>query len=82
MALIAACGSSILLRYCDQLYDQNIRYRNLAGPAAYPGRDPEQEHEAIMQAALARDADAAAKHLISHYRQTGDFLREQLDRRA
>ena len=31
MALLAACGSPILLRFCGQLYDLNVRYRYLAG---------------------------------------------------
>lgn len=77
-ALISACGSSILLRMCDQLYDQNIRYRMLSGSAAYPGRNVGDEHAAIMQAALDRDADLAVTKLIEHYDKTGAFLRERL----
>ncbi len=77
-ALIAACGSSILLRYCDQLYDQNIRYRRLAGLAAHPSRDVTNEHRAIMEATLDRNADAAAALLIAHYTRTGRFLRPSL----
>jgi len=30
-ALLCACDSPILLGYCNQLYDLNIRYRHLAG---------------------------------------------------
>ena len=56
-ALIAACGSSILLRFCDQLYDQNVRYRQLSGSKAYPKRDIAEEHNAICDSVLARDAD-------------------------
>lgn len=78
-ALIAACGSGILLRFCDQLYDRNIRYRQLAGPVAYPGRNVGDEHEAIMNAALARDADRAVRHLVDHYERTGAFLAERFE---
>lgn len=77
-ALISACGSSILVRMCDQLYDQNIRYRMLSGPAAYPGRNVGAEHAAIMQAALDRDADSAVTRLVEHYQKTGAFLKERL----
>lgn len=74
-ALIGACGSSILLGFCRQLYDQNVRYRRIAGLAAHPSRDVNNEHRAIMDAALDRNADAAAALLIAHYTRTGGFLR-------
>jgi len=32
MALIAACGSSILLRLCNQFFDENNRYRSMTRP--------------------------------------------------
>lgn len=73
-ALLSACGSSILLRYCQQLYDQNIRYRFLSSRTAYPKRDIQGEHTDIMQAAIDRKADDAVAALLSHYRRTGDFL--------
>lgn len=71
--LLAACGSSILLRFCQQLYEQNIRYRFLSGRSAYPKRDINREHADIMQAAIDRDANSAVTALLSHYRRTGDF---------
>lgn len=77
MTLISACRSSFLLKFCDQLYDQNVRYRQLSGTVAYPTRDINAEHGAICDAALARDADLAASLLISHYDKTGQFLRDR-----
>ena len=74
MTLISACGSSILLSFCDQLYDQNIRYRHVAGKAAYPKRNIEREHRTIMRAALDRDVEGAVASLLDHYRETGSFL--------
>ena len=74
MTLISACGSTILREICDQLYDQNIRYRKLSGPQAYPGRDVNAEHEAIKQATLDRNADEAVGLLLAHYQRTGAFL--------
>ena len=79
MALISACGSAILLRFCDQLYDQNIRYRVLSGLSAYPERDIKVEHEAIKDAALARNADLAVERLLAHYSRTGGYLMDRID---
>lgn len=78
MALISACGSSILLNFCNQLYDQNVRYRHVAGKVAYPKRDITKEHQAIMQAALDRDVTRAVAGLLKHYRATGAFLTKGL----
>lgn len=80
MALLSACQSPILLKFCDRLYDLNIRYRYLAGKSrGYPARDIGKEHADILAAALDRQADLAADRLIQHYRKTGDFLAGQLD---
>ena len=78
MTLISECGSSILLKFCDQLYDQNVRYRQLSGSKAYPARDVAEEHNAICDAVLARDADLASQLLVKHYRRTSKFLDEEL----
>lgn len=75
MGLIGACGSPILLRFCGQLYDLNVRYRYLAGTSSdYGNRDVAAEHRAIFEAAVARDADRAVALLVEHYRRTGAFL--------
>lgn len=77
-ALLAACGSQLLTRFCDQMYDLNIRYRRLAGPGRSESRDINAEHTAIMEATLARDADRAIDLLIEHYRRTGSRLSRAL----
>jgi len=75
MALLAACGSPILLRFCEQLYDLNIRYRYLAVKSRdYSKRDVAGEHQAILEAAINRDVDMACTELVSHYRNTGAYL--------
>lgn len=75
MALLSNCGAPILLRFCSQLYDLNIRYRYLAGHALdYQKRNVDDEHRQIMDCAIARDADGAAAELLNHYRRTGAFL--------
>lgn len=78
MTLISECGSSMLLKFCDQLYDQAIRYRQLSGTKAYPARDIAEEHSAICDSVLARDADLAADLLIKHYLRTSKFLSDEL----
>ncbi|MGI9355040.1 MAG: GntR family transcriptional regulator [Rhizobiaceae bacterium] len=78
MTLIAECGASVLLKFCDQLYDQNVRYRQLSGSKAYPARDIAEEHSAICDAVIARDADVAVNLLMNHYTRTGKYLSEEL----
>ena len=80
MTLLKACGSPILLRMCEQLYDLNVRYRHLAGQnEAYTARDVTAEHRAILDGALARDFDQASMALLAHYQRTGDFLSPHLN---
>ncbi len=75
MTLLAGCSLPILLKFCSQLYDLNIRYRYLAGRSLnYQKRDIAQEHAGILDAAIRRDADLAAERLQNHYRLTGAFL--------
>lgn len=74
-ALLENCNSPILLRYCAQLYDLNVRYRYLAGRSQnYGKRDVAREHREIMEAAVDRDADLAVERLLHHYQVTGSFL--------
>ena len=82
LSILAGCGSEILVNFCSQLYDQNIRYRNLAGTAAYPRRDIDAEHQAVFDAVVDRDADRAVAKLVEHYVGTGKFLREALTRQG
>ncbi|WP_068240121.1 GntR family transcriptional regulator [Tritonibacter horizontis] len=80
MALLARCSSPILLGYCSQLYDLNVRYRYLAGRSRHYGtRDVPAEHREILAAAVARDVPLATSRLLHHYQQTGTFLRETPD---
>jgi GntR family carbon starvation induced transcriptional regulator len=77
IALLDNCDSPILLRFCSQLYDLNIRYRYiLGGLKTYRTRDISAEHQAILTAAIEGDADRASERLLEHYRKTGAFLAE------
>lgn len=75
MILIGNCASPVLQRFCDQLYDLNIRYRYIAGRSdAYVGRNVDGEHLNILNAAIEGAADEASELLLMHYRETGAFL--------
>lgn len=81
MALLENSKSPILLKFCSQLYDLNIRYRFLAGNALnYRSRNVGDEHLAILDAAVKGDADTASERLIGHYRVTGEFLAGLIER--
>lgn len=73
-ALLSACKSSILLGYCTQLHEQTIRYRNLAEVVEYREGHENDEHRAIRDAVLERDADKAVELLNSHYNITGKIV--------
>ncbi|WP_420862509.1 GntR family transcriptional regulator [Algirhabdus cladophorae] len=80
MALLENAETPMLMKYCSQLYDLNIRYRYLAAKSdLYQSRDVETEHTEILDAAVARDADAAIAALMQHYRRTGEYLTTLMD---
>jgi DNA-binding GntR family transcriptional regulator len=59
-ALIAACPSPWLHRLHALLYQQSERYRRLVASRRAIPRDVHAEHQGILDATLARDADLAA----------------------
>src|SRR5262245_52337755 len=69
-ALVAACGSPQMMAFRVQLYDLSDRYRRLSVQNGLAGRDLDAEHQSIMDAALARDADAAVAHTVDHFVRT------------
>jgi GntR family carbon starvation induced transcriptional regulator len=70
-ALLAACESPWLMRFVDVLFDQMNRYRHLSFHAASSAvRDVPGEHQAMLDAALARDADTACRLLETHLAKT------------
>ncbi len=76
-ALVAACKSPTILRIRETLYSQSERYRRASQP---PGRkttrDVAAEHQAIADAALARDKTAAAEAMRRHLQLTARILIE------
>lgn len=78
-ALLLACLSPRVQALCEQLFDSAARYRSLSRiPTAAPGRTD--QHRAIMEAALARDADEATRLLRDHFADTAAYCRLELRR--
>lgn len=77
--LTAGCRSDILVGYCDQLFVQAERYRNLSrqAPAASPVQRDD-EHRIIVEAVLRRDADRAVELLNDHFIATARLCRSVL----
>ena len=73
-ALISACGSQILIGYCEQLHERMLRYRCLAAAVAFKTRSGKDEHQTIRDATLDRDSDLAVELLTAHYRMTGKIV--------
>lgn len=73
-ALISACGSAWLHRFLDILYRQAERYRRLSIERKPIPRDVHAEHQSILDATLAHDADRACTLLTAHIRTTYDAI--------
>jgi DNA-binding GntR family transcriptional regulator len=73
-ALAAGCQSPRLMEIRQSLFDSSELYRHWSVTASAADRDPPAEHEAIMQAALDRDADAAVAALTGHIQGTAAWL--------
>jgi DNA-binding GntR family transcriptional regulator len=76
-ALVGACDSPWLLRLRGLLYAQSERYRRLSVPLAEIERDLNREHQAIMTAALDRDAPRARALMADHLELTTRVLLDQ-----
>src|ERR1700733_11618842 len=73
-ALVGACNSRQTMAFRAQLYDLSDRYRRLSVRSGLSGRDFDAEHQRIMDAALARDADAAVAFTVEHFIETSRVI--------
>jgi GntR family transcriptional regulator, carbon starvation induced regulator len=78
MAFYSACSSQRLLALCSSLFDQAERYRRYCAINRKQTRNTIEEHRALMEAAIARDADQAVKLLRQHITKTHEGLRALL----
>lgn len=69
-ALVAGCNSPQMMTFRSQLYDLSERYRRLSVQEGLGGRDLDAEHRQILEAVLARKADAAIHYIEEHFIET------------
>jgi GntR family transcriptional regulator, carbon starvation induced regulator len=85
-ALTDGCGSSVLIDFCDQLFVQAERYRNLSRQSPNASSlQRDDEHRSIMEAALARDYGRTIALLNRHFIATAELcglVLKQLDSNA
>mgnify|MGYP006268857623 FL=1 len=83
LALVSACGSEWLLRFWNMLVDHTERFRKLRllhrHTAEAEVRDVNDEHRAIMNAVLARDATAAIGLMDLHLAKTNQSVLRLLE---
>ncbi len=77
-SLIAACGSTWLIGFCEQLFDAAERYRHVARISGAARTQNEEEHQAIMEATVQRKADIAVDLLNEHFNRTARLVRSVL----
>lgn len=73
-ALIGACGSTWMQNFCQRTSDAAARYRAVSRAAAAGQRGDEEEHVALVEAAIARDENKAVALLTEHLRRTRDLV--------
>jgi DNA-binding GntR family transcriptional regulator len=77
-ALVATCGSQWMLRFRRMLYNSSERYAEryshigVLDPVSK--RDADEDHRAIMEAAIARDADRAVALITQHLEEAARIL--------
>lgn len=78
ISLISRSGSDYLTKFCEQLYDQNLRFRFLLikNKKNYLARNVNREHQDILNAVISRDIVSAQKNLVKHYKVTDKYFKE------
>ncbi|MBE1495407.1 DNA-binding GntR family transcriptional regulator [Amycolatopsis lexingtonensis] len=75
--LIKACGNAVLLDVCTRLSDAAELYRAWSGPGGEERhRDVAGEHQGLVDAALAHDAELAVARFEAHINRTREILME------
>lgn len=74
IAMLSGCKSSVTLQFCETLLDLSDRYRRLFPPPAPIPREVHLEHQAIADAALARNADKGCEIIKDHVARTRKLI--------
>jgi DNA-binding GntR family transcriptional regulator len=75
-ALISACPSVWIRRFLSILYVQMERYRRLTSVHNPPSRSVHDEHQALRDSALARDAERCTALLRAHIESSISVVRQ------
>jgi GntR family transcriptional regulator, carbon starvation induced regulator len=79
LSLYSACKSEILRDLVDVLFDRAEQYRRWAAKNRQAPRRKLDEHNRLVTAALARDADKAVELLRRHISRTGQLVTSVLN---
>ncbi|WP_170182063.1 GntR family transcriptional regulator [Phreatobacter stygius] len=77
-ALVAASGSPLLIKLRDLLYQQSERYRRVSLNVSRRRRNVHDEHVAIYEAAIARNALRACRMTELHLARTAEEVRRAM----
>lgn len=80
-ALVSACGSKWLIRLRNMLHHHSERYRMISLAQSVIERDVHDEHEAIVEAVLARKTLRACRLTELHLQRTTEVVQAALQRR-
>ena len=75
-SLVMGCANEWLLRIRTLLYQHSERYRALSVPLARQQRNVNEEHQAIFDAVLSRNAESAQQLMADHLQRTTDIIVE------
>ncbi|MBX2849459.1 MAG: GntR family transcriptional regulator [Acidiferrobacterales bacterium] len=78
LSLVSACESKWLLVYCKNLLDLSERYRRNDLEVNYESRNPQNEHDDILNAAVNREPDKASELLQTHFKLTTENILRSL----
>ncbi|MBV9747912.1 MAG: FCD domain-containing protein [Acetobacteraceae bacterium] len=76
--LVAACGLEWLLKFRAVLYEHTERFRHIGFALKPSTRDVHAEHQRIVEATLARDAERATAELAQHFEATAAAIASAL----
>jgi GntR family transcriptional regulator, carbon starvation induced regulator len=78
-SLVAGCGSRRLMEMWDGIFDQGIRYRQIAQALGLYHGDSANEHAELFELVTARKAKAALDCMEAHVGVSGQVLVETMD---
>jgi DNA-binding GntR family transcriptional regulator len=81
-AIYAACGNPTLVEILDTLWDRSDRYRLIALRAKSTAESAHEEHRAIVQALLDRDAQRSAELMRQHISTSSGDIKQRANGRS